>query len=65
MKKAFKNNIIEKSKRDALESILNNQYYKIIKAGVFIVGGIYISGHIIGVLAFTNSKIKLPKSTFN
>ena len=65
MKKAFKNNIIEKSKRDALESILNNQYYKIIKTGVFIVGGIYISGHIIGVLAFTNSKIKQLKSTFN
>lgn len=65
MKKAYKNSIIEKSKRDALESILNNQYYKIIKAGVFIVGGIYISGHIIGVLAFTNSKIKLLKSTFN
>ena len=58
-------NILKMSNSDIINDIIQNKYIKGLKTGVIVIGAIYTLGHVLGILAFTNSKFQLLRKTFN
>ena len=60
-----KKNLVEETKNEIANNILNSQTLKYTKYALFAVGAVYGLGLVFKILAFTNKNLNDLKSTLN